>query len=187
MDWKSINIHSIERGSLANGPGKRLVVWTQGCSIKCKGCWNPETHPGGGKLISVGTILQELIDGAYFGLTITGGEPFDQADAILQLGAFAKQKGFSSIVFSGFTFSVINRIHGIKKITESFDVVLSDPYVTQPEYRSVEEALSNKTLTFLTDRHNQKEFELIPPCEVIIGRDGEVRITGLSVPRLSNI
>jgi anaerobic ribonucleoside-triphosphate reductase activating protein len=185
MEWETLKIHSIERGSYANGPGKRLVLWTQGCSIKCAGCWNPETHDDGGTLVTVGRILEELVDGTYSGLTITGGEPFDQAEAIFQLGASAKEKGFSSIVFSGFSYSVINRRHGLEKLTESFDVILSDPYTLQPDYESVIQALSNKTVTFLTDRHSHGEFQSIPPCEVFIGRNGEVRLTGLSVPRIA--
>lgn len=37
-------IHSFVPASRANGPGLRAVVYVQGCSLKCHGCWNPDTH-----------------------------------------------------------------------------------------------------------------------------------------------
>ena len=39
-----MNIHSIIPNSAVNGPGNRFVIWTQGCSLNCIGCWNPKTH-----------------------------------------------------------------------------------------------------------------------------------------------
>ena len=41
-------IHAIEPRSRANGPGVRFVVWLQGCTLGCPGCFNPSTHAAAG-------------------------------------------------------------------------------------------------------------------------------------------
>ena len=38
-----MNYHKIEKTSVANGPGVRVVLWVSGCSLHCKGCHNPQT------------------------------------------------------------------------------------------------------------------------------------------------
>ena len=45
MTGKLLNLYHFEPLSLVNGPGKRAVVWVQGCSLGCPGCFNPQTHP----------------------------------------------------------------------------------------------------------------------------------------------
>ena len=45
-----MNYHKIEKFSVANGTGIRVVLWVSGCSLHCKGCHNPETwNPDGGE------------------------------------------------------------------------------------------------------------------------------------------
>jgi anaerobic ribonucleoside-triphosphate reductase activating protein len=178
-DSMELFIHAIERGSRANGPGSRLVVWTQGCSLKCKGCWNPETHDFGGTSTNLSSILGMLIDGGYEGLTVSGGEPLDQAEPVFQLGLMAKSLGFSSVLFSGYSLEGVKRKLGTKEIAQAFDVLLSDPYVSKPEYQTVTQALSNKTITFFSQRYSLEDFCDVPACEVVVGLDGDIRVTGL--------
>jgi len=40
-----MRIHKLIAPSTVNGPGKRAVVWLQGCDLGCLGCWNPKSHP----------------------------------------------------------------------------------------------------------------------------------------------
>ncbi len=40
----TLRLHSLMECSTVNGPGRRAVIWTQGCSLQCPGCWNPQTH-----------------------------------------------------------------------------------------------------------------------------------------------
>lgn len=69
--------------SISNGEGLRKVLFAQGCRHNCKGCFNPETHDFNG---GVDVDCQELIDeinNDYMidGVTFSGGDPFEQADA----------------------------------------------------------------------------------------------------------
>jgi anaerobic ribonucleoside-triphosphate reductase activating protein len=80
-------IHNRIDVSQVNGPGKRAVIWVQGCELGCAGCWNPESHnPNAGSEI----IGQELVDWVepstcqhrIEGVTFSGGEPMHQIYAL---------------------------------------------------------------------------------------------------------
>jgi len=104
-----MKIHGIQHGSRVNGPELRSVVWTQGCSLACPGCWNPATHS-----FDAGTeytpedlarkILNECAVGTK-GLTISGGEPMQQADRLLDFMREVKayRPDWSIGLFAGYT------------------------------------------------------------------------------------
>ncbi|MGE3780657.1 MAG: 4Fe-4S cluster-binding domain-containing protein [Pirellulaceae bacterium] len=39
-----LRVHALMECSTVNGPGVRAVIWVQGCSLGCPGCWNAQTH-----------------------------------------------------------------------------------------------------------------------------------------------
>lgn len=177
-----IYLHSIERDSYSNGPGKRLVLWTQGCSIGCSGCWNPETHDPGGTFATKEQLVKNLINSGCEGITFTGGEPFDQGESVIEVGLSARELGYTSVVFSGYTYSTLVKRFGVGVLQNAFDVLLTDPYRKGEQYKSVAEALAQKTLTFLSGIYKTEDFLVIPPFEIFIGMDGDVRTTGLAAP-----
>lgn len=73
--------------SRGNGPGLRYTIWTQGCALNCRGCFNPTTHASsGGKGLLISEIAAEINDSSGIeGVTLSGGEPLDQANAIALL------------------------------------------------------------------------------------------------------
>jgi anaerobic ribonucleoside-triphosphate reductase activating protein len=83
---KAMRIHQILEMSNANGPGLRFVIWVQGCYRKCRGCFNSETHdPYGGYELEVSKIIEQIPLAKVSGITISGGEPFEQAEELLAL------------------------------------------------------------------------------------------------------
>ncbi len=88
-----IRINSIETFGTHEGPGIRLVVFTQGCLLRCAYCHNPETQAlTGGTLMKPAEILRLLKQQkTYFkgkmggGLTVSGGEPTLQAKELIPL------------------------------------------------------------------------------------------------------
>jgi len=77
-------LHSMLSQSEVNGPGERLVVWTQGCTKACPGCFNPETW----KFSQRGGVVPEelaarVVSSNPEGLTLTGGDPLEQPEALL--------------------------------------------------------------------------------------------------------
>jgi len=88
------------------GPGKRVGIWVQGCSIHCKGCINKSTwnKKNGKKLtvINVYEIVNQLCQD-YDGITITGGEPFDQYPQLMAFATMLKRKtNLNILCYTGF-------------------------------------------------------------------------------------
>ena len=84
-----VRLHAVELASRANGPGLRSVVWFQGCTLGCSGCFNPGTHDsGGGYDTEVESLAEQLLSAPNIeGISISGGEPFQQPDALADLVA----------------------------------------------------------------------------------------------------
>jgi len=104
-----IRIAGIINESIVDGPGIRMVVFAQGCKHRCPGCHNPETHSfEGGKLVSVDSILElakrnPLLDG----ITFSGGDPFEQAEAFTVLAREAKKLNLNIMTYTGYTYEYI--------------------------------------------------------------------------------
>ena len=82
-------LHAFVPASRANGPGLRAVVYFQGCSLHCAKCWNPSTHEFRGVEVPVLEVVQRFEEasrfGSFEGATFSGGEPMQQAEALLEL------------------------------------------------------------------------------------------------------
>ena len=104
---ESIRIHQKISGSRANGPGNRAVIWVQGCSLNCPGCFNPKTHEEeSGEILSVEDLFNWILslDERIEGITISGGEPLQQLKPILTLLQRVKSETtLTTFMFSGFT------------------------------------------------------------------------------------
>jgi len=100
-------VHGKVPRSEVNGPGRRIVIWFQGCSLACPGCWNPETHSFATNEPITPEALAEWILSCrdVEGVTFSGGEPFQQALALLRVCSLIKQASpdFSIGIFSGYT------------------------------------------------------------------------------------
>lgn len=94
----------------ALGPGQRVGVWFQGCSIRCPGCISVDSWEVGLGQTTVGDVLNAVRPFATLadGLTVSGGEPFDQPDALAALLTGWRDLSQTSVlVFTGFEFEAI--------------------------------------------------------------------------------
>lgn len=94
-------IHSIESFGTVDGPGVRMVVFFQGCPMRCAYCHNPDTWAfGTGEAMSAQAVLERFLrNRTYYlngGITVSGGEPLMQPDFLLELFRLAKQEGIST-------------------------------------------------------------------------------------------
>lgn len=95
------HIHSIESFGTVDGPGVRMVVFFQGCPMRCAYCHNPDTWMfGAGEVMSAQEVLERFLrNRTYYlngGITVSGGEPLMQPDFLLELFRLAKQEGIST-------------------------------------------------------------------------------------------
>ena len=91
-------IHSVESFGTVDGPGIRMVVFVQGCPMRCLYCHNPDTWLAeGGTLISPQELLEQYQRNAPFyrggGLTVSGGEPLLQKEFVTDLFTQAQARG----------------------------------------------------------------------------------------------
>ena len=100
-----LNIMGFVNGSQVNGPGSRAVVWVQGCLRECPGCFNPLSWSFEvNQLISVEQLAHKILsDPQNQGVTFSGGEPFWQAPALIELATKVKAAGLNVMSFTGFT------------------------------------------------------------------------------------
>lgn len=119
-----IHLYRLYHHSTVDGPGRRSVIQVAGCSIRCAGCYVPETHErSSGKLTSIDSIVGEIDkkSGKHDGVTIIGGEPFDQAESLASLVIKLKAKDYHLTVYSGFTLEELTA-----RKDESINLILSN-------------------------------------------------------------
>ena len=146
-----ISLNKIHFPLTTLGYGRRVGIWTQGCSIQCPGCISRDTwKPDAGRLIDVEELAASL--GPWLtqadGVTISGGEPFDQTGALAELiPAIRRRHSGDVLVFSGYSHKRL--FVEQRTLLEQIDVLISEPF----------EAASGQTLA-LRGSDNQRIFLL---------------------------
>lgn len=99
----------IQRDSIVDGEGIRSVIWTQGCIHDCPGCHNPETHDLDGGFVVDTVDLKKQIDDlvGQDGITLSGGDPIEQAKACAEIAKYAKKLGLSVWCYTGYTYEAL--------------------------------------------------------------------------------
>ncbi|GAB1510411.1 4Fe-4S cluster-binding domain-containing protein [Actinophytocola sp. KF-1] len=183
LPWR---VHSVLPRSLANGPGQRFVVWSQGCALACPGCFNPETHEGtAGATRTVG----ELVDAALAevpgieGVTLTGGEPLEQPEAVAAFCAGLRAAAdLGVIVLTGFTRAEIERDPAMARAVAGADLVVAGRYNERLRVAAGLRGSANKEYWDRTGRYPPAALGRVPDVEVHIGVDGMVTVTGIAAP-----
>ncbi len=190
MTASRLAVHAIEWSSVANGPGVRAVVWTQGCTLACRGCFNPRTHAAIVPGRAVDALADELAQRAQDGVTLTGGEPFQQWEAVAALlsAVRARRPGLSVLVFTGYSLPELQRAHAdVADVLQVIDVLVAGRYVDRRQQDAVPLLGSaNQTVHLLSDRHTLADLADVPLAEVLVRPDGSVTVTGVAPPRLTN-
>ena len=112
----------LQNDSVVDGFGVRTVIWTQGCAHNCPFCHNPGTHDfNGGKEFTLDEIYEELDNlPKQDGITLSGGDPLYQIDAVTEIAKYAKKKGLNIWCYTGFTFEEIIKMSEEKPIYREF-------------------------------------------------------------------
>ena len=179
----SLNVHRFLPLTQAEGPGWRSCVWVQGCSRHCEGCFAHHiwSHEPRQLMMPEEIISQTLQDDRVEGITVLGGEPFEQPEPLAALLTLAWEVHLSTLVFSGFTYEqLLAADHPAIKVALSHtDVLIDGPY--RQEERDSHRPMvgsSNQRFLFLTNRYTMDDF---PPnrVEVRIGQDGSIALNGM--------
>ncbi len=173
--------------STVNGPGRRSVVHLQGCTLGCPACFNPETHaPNGGRDEDHITLATWLAAQAVDGVTISGGEPFQQARGLALLVMELRRLEVASImVFTGYDLTELAVIDGAELALAHIDVLVAGRYRASEPTTGRLVASENQRVHFLTDRHGPEHIDDGQGgVEITILPDGRVVMTGFPPPAL---
>lgn len=180
-----LRIGAVLERSRANGPGERFVVWTQGCALACPGCFNPEFWTrAGGTWVEVAALARRINKAAELrGVTISGGEPLEQAEAVCELLSLLDPR-LDSVVFTGFSPNEIGRDPRRAAVLKRADLIVAGRYVrARASEANPWRGSDNKVVLALTGRVREDEF---PACrvEAQIAPDGRLVVTGFPAAEL---
>jgi anaerobic ribonucleoside-triphosphate reductase activating protein len=190
-------IHGFVGGSRVNGPGLRAVVYFQGCTLGCRDCWNPETHAFAGKERSIaevaGLVVSAHQERALEGVTFSGGEPMQQADALLALIESLRDRlpGLSFGMYSGYSqrelasggywcrceLTQCAKEDIWRGIRAHLDFAVLGRYAAGRPGQLPLRTSTNQKLALFSGRYREQDFEP-QETEVHIDAEGLVQVTG---------
>jgi len=177
-----LNLHSFEPISEIYGPGKRFVIWTQGCNLACKGCWNRETWSFKNNLLFSSTKLLNLIlkyKNDIEGVTILGGEPLLQKESLFDfIKLIKKETELSIMLYTGFEKTEFTALD--KKIISKIDILIAGRYIEEKRNLFLTwRGSSNQKIEFITDRYNKNDIPFESNMiEIDINLDGSIKLMG---------
>ncbi len=132
-----LRINGIVNDSIVDGEGIRLTIFTQGCPHHCPHCHNPQTHDfKGGYDIEIKKIISMMKENLLLdGITLSGGEPMEQADTCAILAEEAKKMGLNVWVYTGYTWEELQK-ESQKRLLCFTDVLVDGAFIY--ELRSLE-------------------------------------------------
>ena len=130
-----LRLAGVIRESIVDGPGIRFVVFSQGCPHRCKGCHNPGTHdPEGGYDSSAENIIKAILQNPLLqGVTLSGGDPFLQAEGMAELAREIHALGLDIVTYTGYTIEELleglDTHPGWKALLENTDTLIDGPFI----------------------------------------------------------
>ena len=197
----TMRMYSRLEQSQVNGPGSRAVMWLQGCSLNCPGCWNPLSHSvEGGLTVEITSVAEWVADlhasRLIDGLTISGGEPMEQAGALLAFLQSLRLRvpELSIGLFSGYTDRELEAgaflSHDANPSSHQADLwrairhhldfaVLGRFNGHRPSNQPLVSS-QNQALLLLSDRHSSSHFSPLS-VEFTIDSQGITQLTGFPI------
>lgn len=132
MNWR---VNKIQYPIYNLGEGKRIGIWVQGCNLACKGCVNKTLWSNkGGKNISVIDVFNWVvsIQNDFDGITISGGEPFQQYEQLIAFLHLIKTKTSLTVhCFSGYYLNELEQQFHDKLFLKYIDTLVDGRYIEE--------------------------------------------------------
>lgn len=170
------------------GPAKRLLLFTQGCSIHCEGCVNAHLWAFGcGKNITANEILNICIENKVDGITLHGGEPLDQPSAVLTAVKLLKDNGFSVVLFTGYKKKELNGDQ--VKVWNLSDIVISGRFVERKKdiYKQFRGSTNQKIITHKGKYKNYKVSDGQTVAILTLDNSGRLNVKGFFSDEIKEI
>ena len=157
-----VRLNSFLEKTKVLGPGTRCAIWFQGCKRHCKGCMSENSRPfDGGFETDVQVLVKKIVSiNGIEGVTVSGGDPFYQPDALFDLlSTIKKQTDLSVIIYTGFYLKELRDMHNEKVdsiIDALADIIIDGPYVEELNDNKSLRGSGNQTVHFLTNRYSNQ-------------------------------
>lgn len=170
-----------------------MVVWAQGCGVRCAGCHNPHTWATErGSVRQVDELARSYTaHRGLRGLSLSGGEPFEQPRACAELAEAVRARGGDVVTWSGHTLEALREADDpdVLRLLQATDLLIDGPFLldqvldeagTTAAADGLLRGSVNQRLHFLTTRIKLAELDGLPRSEWV-GGEGGGSITGFDV------
>lgn len=144
----------------ALGPGKRLCIWVCGCERRCFRCANPELQYADPEKEIDLQLLLDLITPQLReadGITISGGEPFDQVEELSQLVDAVRVYTQDILIFTGYTRTALEKRNDFatNHVLESIAVLIDGEYIDEQNNGETLRGSSNQQIHYLSEKFRE--------------------------------
>lgn len=165
------------------GPGKRVMIWLHGCNRNCPGCivQKHNATPEPQFSLSNNAVLDYInADDQIEGITVSGGEPLLQMDALIALLKCVRELNLGVILYSGYTLAEIKSMEQGNTLIENLDVLIDGPYIQELDDNGAHRGSSNQQIHLLTSRYESFYKNEKSVRESVIVQNGSLlRLTGI--------
>jgi len=175
----TLRIGHISEHSTIYGPGVRFVIWTQGCTLACEGCWNKQYWSSkGGTEVQINELIEKIASTDEIqGITLLGGEPLQQAESVLKIIQAVKELGLSVFLYTGYELDEFNE--QMQACFDASDIVVTGRYVHQERDTNLRwRGSRNQKVHYPTELYAELEIEEQNEVEFIIHEDGKLSMFG---------
>lgn len=170
-----IKVSHIEESTNLLGPYNRFVIWVHGCCFDCEGCLAENTKNGGYEEVEIDLLAKRVAKSPCEGITISGGEPFLQANALLNLIRKIKyRRDIGVVVYSGFTLDELKQDDDMSLLLPEVDILIDGRYIKKLDDNRAYVGSSNQIIHYLSPRYTSIGKEYYSANK----RRAEIKLTG---------
>lgn len=175
------NVAHIEPQSHIYGPGSRFVVWFQGCSLGCSGCWNQQMWSFASQtLIHRQDLFEKIVNTPDVqGVTLLGGEPLQQSQTIWLLEKIRRETALTIFLYTGYSIAELEQKNDWNSVFRDCDVLVTGRY--QEMWRDTNlqwRGSKNQVLLYPESSRITEQPTQTNEVEVIIDATGKITILG---------
>lgn len=169
------------------GPGKRICIWTVGCKRRCPGCVSERLQSDIG---AIDYVIEEFLDGFNFkkanGVTISGGEPFEQVEELNHLIDYLIANSVEDIlVYTGYTLEELKNKNNltIDSILSKIAVLIDGPYIQELDYENNNlKGSENQKIHFLNEKYKSTYLSYLSTKRSMQELDAAHMRIGMGIP-----
>ncbi len=165
------------------GPGQRAVIWVQGCRFACKNCIVPESwDESAGELVTVPQIADWVLEQPGIeGMTLSGGEPMLQAQALAELVDLVRAKADMGVVcYTGYRLEQLQQYGTPEQqdLLQRTDLLIDGVYIEEKHADLLWRGSANQRLLLMTERYQSLISSQLAPGERSSGLQFFMESTG---------